>query len=112
MSNNRMVGEFMVPNWEDLKSEDYDGTVDAKDLHTAVCLCSGNDEDLRYERSWNALMPVVKKCLDITDKQDLRGWNSTIAESLKSVCREVVFKEVCGFIEWYSKQQLNNKPNK
>ena len=58
--NNKLIGEFMVPNWELLKKDNYDGEI-KNNLWTAVCLCSEHYLELGYHKSWNKLMTVILK---------------------------------------------------
>ena len=51
---NRIIAEFMVPNWKSLMGEDYDGGIDGQDLFTAACLCSEDYTNLRYFESFNS----------------------------------------------------------
>ena len=82
---NRIIAEFMVPNWKSLMGEDYDGGIDGQDLFTAACLCSEDYTNLRYFESFNSLFRAIEK-IESLDKGlsywiTLCGHRITIEES-------------------------------
>lgn len=68
-------------------------------------------EKAKYHSSWNWLMPVVKKILNINmpiEKYGLEGWDNSneIKKHLLLVDIEKVYEYVIKYIEWYN---LKNK---
>ena len=66
---------------------------------------------LRYHRSWDWLMPVIKKIFDMNlDKE--KGYNNAccmLKMKLLFMNIEVLFPEVIHFIEWYNKMIASYK---
>jgi hypothetical protein len=67
IEGNKLIAEFMVPNWKLLKSEDYEGSIETKDLWVAACLCSEDYENLTYHNSYDSLFKVIDKLEDNID---------------------------------------------
>lgn len=64
---------------------------------------------LNYHKSWDWLMPVVKKIVNLScEESDLEGWyiNEDIKKHLCWVNIEKVYENVIKYIEWYN---LKNK---
>jgi len=59
---------------------------------------------LRYGFSWNALMPVVHKCLTYCHERMLNEWENSFADKFMACNIDALYKEVVEFIEWYNKQ--------
>ena len=62
---NKLIAEFMVPNWELLKTGDYDGGIEGIDLFTAAALCAEDYSNFRFHDSFNSLFRVIEKIEDI-----------------------------------------------
>ena len=60
-----------------------------------------NVDDLKYDISWDWLMPVVQKCFDTQQPQE--GQHYFINESLLTMDIEVVYDRVVEFINQYNK---------
>lgn len=115
--NNKLIAEFMVPNWADLKKDDYSNTIKQEDLYVAANLCSNNIEFLKYECSWNWLIPVVEK---ISKLPKIKIGLESICGNYKFVITGIesswpgdsLIKEVYGtiikFIKKYNEQINNN----
>ena len=57
----KLIGEFMNPDWEKLCADDYDGSIPNERLWQCACLCSKDYKYLKYRSSWDNLMKVVEK---------------------------------------------------
>jgi hypothetical protein len=69
IEGNKIIAEFMVPNWELLKSDNYEGGIETKDLWVAASLCSGDYKNLRYHTSYDSLFRVIDKL-----EEDIYNW--------------------------------------
>jgi len=100
-SLNKLIGIYMVPNWEDLKSDNYNDTIDMSDLYIASSLCSENYDFLKYNSNWNWLMRAVVKCKEnqIFGSQHLID---EIDNGLINVDIDNVYLSVVKFIEYVS----------
>jgi hypothetical protein len=67
VEGNKLIAEFMVPNWELLKGDNYDGGINGIDLFTAAALCAEDYEDFRFHDSFNSLFRVIEKIEDLDD---------------------------------------------
>ena len=67
INGNKLIAEFMVPNWELLKTGDYDGGIEGIDLFTAASLCAEDYSNFRFHDSFNSLFRVIEKIEDIDD---------------------------------------------
>jgi len=73
-------------------------------------------DDLKFNISWDWLMPVVEKCHEITDKKqrqfpeskdldDPTGWRAWSYRRIElSTDIGLVFNDVVEFIKWYNQQ--------
>jgi len=64
-------------------------------------------QDLKYHSSWNWIMPVVKKCLNLT-MEDLENYEKqyeNIDDSFYQVNIDQTYKAVVEFIKWYNKNK-------
>ena len=78
-TNNKLIAEFM----------DYENVDEMFPF----------DGELHYHTSWDWLMPVVQKCLDIQEPSE--GQHYFINESLLTIDIEVVYDRVVNFIKGY-----------
>jgi hypothetical protein len=67
VEGNKLIAQFMVPNWELLKSDNYDGGINGIDLFTAAALCAEDYENFRFHDSFNSLFRVIEKIEDLED---------------------------------------------
>ena len=58
-------------------------------------------EDLKYDISWDWLMPVVEKCFDVTDDGDMEH----IMHHLQVADKLNTYREVISFIENYNNKK-------
>ena len=92
MNNNKLIAEFMgVP-----QGEHTHFMVEPFALESYA-----NVDDLKYDISWDWLMPVVQKCFDT--QQPSEGQHYFINESLLTMDIEVVYDRVVEFIKQYNK---------
>ena len=84
--NNKMIAEFMgypnIANDEDKR--DY------------------LEDCVKYHKSWDWLMPVVKKCFQTGD--DTYEWDN-IMDTLFTCDRDIVYAQVVEFINQYNKNK-------
>lgn len=66
---------------------------------------TGKGKILEYHKSWDWLMPVVKKCDTILSQNDLDEWVSDFYYALSTVEINIVFNTVVDFICWNNKQK-------
>ena len=113
LKGNRIIAEFLVPNWELLKSDEYNGGIDGKDLYIAACLCSEDYSFFAFHKSWNSLMPVINKIEDISrdfsNYPPFLSWirnNETIFDlKLTESTIELAWEETLKFINWYNENE-------
>jgi hypothetical protein len=67
VEGNKLIAEFMVPNWELLKGDNYDGGINGIDLFTAASLCAEDYENFHYHKSFDSLFRVIEKIEDLDD---------------------------------------------
>lgn len=68
-------------------------------------------DHIRYDRSWDWLMPVVEKIESLKGRIDIHQYGCSLQYKFGSVAQEFaeetkiasVFKAVVDFIEWYNK---------
>ena len=65
VEGNKLIAQFMVPNWELLKGDNYDGGINGIDLFTAAALCAEDYSNFRFHDSFNSLFRVIEKIEDI-----------------------------------------------
>jgi len=58
-----------------------------------------NNSELKYQESWDWLIPVVKKCLQTGNNTD--EWDE-ISNSLNTMDKEVVYNQIIEFIKQYN----------
>lgn len=63
-------------------------------------------ELLKYNWSWDWLMPVVHKCLAICHENMWNEWEAGFSDALFTCHINGMYKEAVEFIQWYNK----NKP--
>ena len=64
IDGNRLLAEFEVPNWKLIKSSEYNGEIEAKNLYKAVLLSAEQYQSLKYDISWDWLMPVWRQVIN------------------------------------------------
>jgi hypothetical protein len=65
VEGNKLIAQFMVPNWQLLKGDNYDGGINGIDLFTAAALCAEDYSNFRFHDSFNSLFRVIEKIEDI-----------------------------------------------
>lgn len=89
--NNQMIGDFMEVDIEQLKI----GAAYSNDLWSPL---------LKYDRSWDWLIPVVQKCYKIDDGENF----NTLVDAVSTLDIESTYNAVVKFIKWYN----NKEPSK
>lgn len=59
---------------------------------------------LGYHNRWNALMPVVHKCLAYCHEKMLNEWENSFADKFMACSIDSLYNETVEFIKWYNKQ--------
>jgi len=67
IEGNKLIAQFMVPNWELLKGDNYDGSINGIDLFTAAALCAEDYDNFKYHSSFNSLFRVIEKIEGLDD---------------------------------------------
>ena len=99
--NNRIIAEFM--GYETYEQTD----------NVAIRLMGGNEFNsadrghvhAKFHTSYEWLMPVVGKCLEICHEEMLNEWENSFVDAFLSTSFDLMFKEVTQFIEWYNKNK-------
>jgi hypothetical protein len=64
-----------------------------------------NDDELRFDTSWDWLMPVANEIIKSRDEQNA-DWDLTqLKYALCTTNIELVYKAVVEFIKWYNKSK-------
>lgn len=87
---NKLIAEFIGAVFHDHANEWYDWNG----------LYMG--ESLRFHTSWDELMPVIEKILDISLNLDTMEMYYNITDSIPNI--EQTHKEVVEFIKWYNNE--------
>ena len=120
MESNKLIAEFM--GYEILYRPYSNGFIELSD--TQLC----DVDDLLYHKSWEWLMPVVKKidntitlsskdesylyCFDMVSENHVTIFDSLTSTTIvkvpfdKAYEREPVYKAVVEFIKWYNKNKI------
>ena len=61
-----------------------------------------------YHSKWQILLDVVGRCFIVSDKLNLKGWDSKFRQAFYSADIDEMYKHVVMFIEHYN-QQKNKK---
>jgi hypothetical protein len=101
---NRIIAEFMGAKLTDLPGLQ-------KAIYYPVMGKSVYAHKLKYHSDFNALMPVVAKCLKLASDNELHEWEISISDSLTSCTKSIIFKEIFLFIKWLKKNQIEIKKN-
>ena len=64
---------------------------------------------LEFHSSWDWLVPVVKKILDLNNMSELYKRMTRVTESLIYLDIQILFEEVVKFIKWYNSQQTSKQ---
>ncbi len=66
------------------------------------------EEVYLYHTSWDSLMPVVQKCLDVSDDDNIEDFYS-IQNVVANI--EATYDAVVGFIKQYNDEKLRSIPS-
>lgn len=61
-------------------------------------------DDLKFHSDWNWLMEAVHKCLSLSKKENLSGWEEGFLDSFLSKDINCMYSETIRFIKWYNQQ--------
>lgn len=61
-------------------------------------------DELKYDSSWDWIMPVVEK-IDKVCGIDLHEWDNSVNEALITKNINIVYREVIAFIKWYNETE-------
>lgn len=57
---------------------------------------------LKYHSSYDWLMPVVNKCIEICNNEMLNEWENGFIDAFMSTNIDKLYKETVDFIKWYN----------
>lgn len=57
---------------------------------------------VKYHSSWDWLMPVVHKCLEICNEEMLNEWEASFSDKFFTCAIEPMYNEVIEFIKWHN----------
>ena len=60
---------------------------------------------VKYNSSWEWLMPVVHKCLKICHENMLNEWENSFADKFLSCDIKMMYKEADEFIQWWEQNE-------
>jgi hypothetical protein len=60
IEGNKLIAEFVVPNWRNLGEDKFDSLDEFNSLLVAVSMVSNQYDLLNYHSNWNQLMSVVE----------------------------------------------------
>ena len=106
----KMIAEFMVPNWEDLKQAGFAGTIPAEELYVVAALCIEDYDSLKYDSSFEWLMNACRKF----DRLDPRTWTVDAQFEYAKLSDELddcaalydkmpLFIQLVKCVKWYNK---------
>ena len=95
IENNRLIAEFMGFEKDSDQSELY-FTGHNTEYQSATV------DEMRFNVSWDWLMPVVHKCLGICHEGMIDEWENSFADEFLSCSIEVLYNETVAFITWYN----------
>lgn len=58
-----------------------------------------------YHSQWGELLNVVGRCFIVSDKLNLKGWDSKFRQAFYSADIDEMYKHVVMFIEYYNQQK-------
>ena len=93
--NNQLIAEFMGMQKTDI------GWYDAEELMDLWYTTDNTFDELLFNKSWDWLMPVVKKCREESNAEDSH-WES-VYYSLEGCDIDVTYQSVVEFIKQYNK---------
>ena len=96
--NNQLIAEFMGMQKTDI------GWYDAEELMDLWYTTDNTFDELLFNKSWDWLMPVVKKCREESNAEDSH-WES-VYYSLEGCDIDVTYQSVVNFIKWYNEQKV------
>jgi hypothetical protein len=100
-TNNELIAEFM-PNMMKAESTMDMGIEQWLDDDGEYYL----PEELRYHESWDWLMPVVEKCLQVLgDSKESEQFYQGIHDALWDINIKTTHEAVVQFIKWYNQQR-------
>ena len=106
--NNKLISKFQYPNW--VHPKNYKGNVnltDGMDFSTYAIMLVEDYGLLRYQSSWNALLPVVQKVLTL----DINNWTKdspiwkafcALEAHLMRLDLDLTYTELIAFIHLYN----------
>jgi len=92
--NNKLIAEFMGMQKTDI------GWYDAEKLIDLWYTTDNTFDELLFNKSWDWLKPVVKKCREESNEEDSH-WEA-IYYTLEECDRDVTHQAVVEFIKWYN----------
>ncbi len=93
--NNKLIAEFM--DWK--QCDPNDNTIYANPTNGAL---HSSDSDMRFHTSWDWLMPVINKCLNIYHIEQMNDdLNFTFYDAMGNI--EETYQAVVEFINEYNK---------
>ena len=99
MNNNKLIAEFMgyeVKHGKCYSPKYNDGTI----------------APMQFDRSWDWLMPVVVKCFDVFDENDLNDdLNFKLNDALLETNIDSLYEAVVEFIKEYNNERLRSVPS-
>ncbi len=99
MKDNKLIAEFM----------EHEPIVKGDDVYYELNhIRLTSEDDLRYHTSWDWLMPVVQKCLDVSDDDNIEDFYS-IQNVVPNI--EATYDAVVGFIKQYNDEKLRSIPS-
>lgn len=112
MENNGLIAKFMGQKKN--KNGKYDIPKHPYEYHWMGNSYDYFPENMRYDQSWDWLMPVVKKIKDIAEEFEYDTFNYSAFESIFDIdmtCSdfmnnniEGIYERCTEFIEWYNKE--------
>jgi len=103
LESNKLIAEFMCMKQGSKKYNlMFHGLVVIDRTKTS---CAA--DELRFNISWDWLMPVALKCVESAENMQADEWVSSIQTSVASYKStiESAYKEVIEFIKWYNKNK-------
>lgn len=105
LENNKLIAHFIGYKPFDNGDKRYS----SNDWYCGENIVYAQYKDLGYDKSWDWLMEVIKKCLD-KNTEDLEDWQyhyECINDSLFQVEIKQTYQEIIKFIKWYNNEQIN-----
>lgn len=108
IENNKLIAEFMGVAKRDI-------TNDGGGIYVYESPISGEyemEDDLQYDSSWDWLMPVVEKAIDVYGNMEYKFGRTypikKVTDALRSLEGiEVVYSAVVEFIKWHNSNSVS-----